>query len=68
MAKSFYITERNNPQFKKPYYVPQGQLTKVEVKKKENPSYGSNTLLEYKTETEYNEAIAKFKADGFNVH
>jgi hypothetical protein len=68
MAKKFYLKERHNPQFKKPYYVPEGQLSKAEARRRENSVYGYNVMLEYETEKEYNEAIAKLKADGYNVH
>ncbi len=30
MPKKFYLKERHNPQFKTPYYVQYGQLTKAE--------------------------------------
>ena len=67
-AKLFYIGERRNPQFKKPYYTPLGQLTKRQAKDKEDCLYGSNFMLPFETEVEYNNAIEKFKTDGFNVH
>ncbi len=66
--KLYYIKERHNPQFKKPYYVPKGQLTKKEAEQAENSSYGSNVMLEYKTLDEYNEAILNFRQQGFNIH
>lgn len=68
MAKKFYIKERHNPQFDKPYYVAEGQLTKVEAEKKENTVYGNNYMLSYDNQKEYTDAINKFKTDGFNVH
>lgn len=68
MKKSFYIKERHNPQFDKPYYVPQGQLSKAEAKRKEKSLYGDNIMLEYKTFEEYVEAQNKFKKEGFSVH
>jgi hypothetical protein len=67
MAKQFYIKERNNPQFKKPYYVAEGQLTKKDAKKKENSLYGDNYMTGYATEQEYKDAIEKLKADGYSV-
>lgn len=45
MAKKFYIKERHNPQFDKPYYVPKGQLTKKDANKMENSLYGDNYML-----------------------
>ena len=65
---SYYIKERNNPQFKKPYYVAKGQMTKAEAMKVEDGTgYGTNFMLPYKTEAEYNQAIADLRAQGFNV-
>lgn len=63
----FYIKERENPQFKKPYYVACGKLTKKEAKKKENSLYGYNIMLSYKTEEEYINALNTFKKEGYNV-
>lgn len=57
--KKWYIKERHNPQFKAPYYVACGQLTKKEAKKKENPIYGSNYMLPFDTEEEYNKELTK---------
>jgi len=68
MAKKFYIKERHNPQFNKPYYVPQGQLTKKDANKMENSIYGDNYMLAYETEQEYKDAIEKLKAEGYRVH
>jgi len=67
MNKQFYIKERLNPQFNKPYYVAEGQLTKKEAKSKEATLYGSNYLLAYNTEQEYKNAIEKLRVDGFKV-
>ena len=62
MAKKFYIKERYNPQFKKPYYTPMGQLFKKEANKKEAGCiYGVNYMLPYNTEEEYNKALEEFK-------
>jgi hypothetical protein len=66
--KSYWIKERHNPQFDKPYYSACGQLSKREAMKKEYPRYGSNNMLEYKTLDEYNQALEHFKAGGFIVH
>lgn len=35
-SKYYYIGERYNPQFAKPYYVAYGQLSKKKQKKKRN--------------------------------
>lgn len=65
---SYYIKERHNPQFKKPYFVPEGLLPKKEAKAKEDAIYGMNIMLKYKNIQEYKAAIQKFKIDGFSVH
>ncbi len=67
-GKKFYIKERHNPQFDKPYYVACGQLTKKDAKAMESPLYGDNHMIEYQTEQEYNGAIEKLKSDGYSVH
>ena len=66
-TKLFYLKERHNPQFKKPYYVREGQLSKTAAKKKEKSLYGDNYMLSYNTEKEYNDAIEKLTADGYSV-
>ena len=66
--KSYWIKKRYNPQFDKPYFSACGQLGQREAKKKENSLYGFNVMLEFKTESEYNAAIEKFKSDGFRVY
>lgn len=66
--KSYWIKERNNPQFDKPYYSACGQLSKSAAMRHEKSLYGSNTMLEYKTAEEYEAAIKKFEADGFTVY
>jgi hypothetical protein len=67
MKLKFYIKERHNPQFKKPYYVALGMLTKKEAKNKENSLYGENYILSYNTEEEYNNAINNFKDCGYSI-
>jgi len=49
----YYIKERHNPQFDKPYYTACGKLTKKEARKKENPLYGTNYMLGYATKEKY---------------
>jgi hypothetical protein len=66
---SFWIKERHNPQFDKPYYVAEGQLTKKASRAKESTSlYGYNRMLEYKTAEEYNKALEQFLNSGCIVH
>jgi len=66
-TKKFYIGRRDNPQFKQPYYRKYGQLTKTEVKKKENCLYGGMSLTAYDTEESYNNAIQTLLNSGFRV-
>jgi hypothetical protein len=66
--KNFYIGERGNPQFKKPYYVAYGELTKKEAKSKQNCVYGSMFLTSYKTKESYEKTISNLKEKGFNVN
>lgn len=65
--QSYWIKERHNPQFDKPYFMAYGQLSKRAAKKKEESLYGWNVMIEYKTEAEYIAAIENFKASGFRV-
>lgn len=65
---SYWIKERHNPQFKKPYYHAYGQLTKKEARAKENTLYGHNVMLEYKTEQEYIDAIKALREKDFIVY
>lgn len=60
MAKAYYIKERSNPQLGT-YYVAKGQMTKKEAKACEKSSYGTNRMLKFDTEKEYNAAIEKFE-------
>jgi hypothetical protein len=65
--KSYWIKRRYNPQFKNPYYVLFGQLTKKDAKQKEKTLYGDNLMLEYKTLDEYQAAIKQLKKDKFDI-
>lgn len=58
----YYIKERHNPQFSRPYYTGMGQLDKSQVKRAENPAYGFNVLHAYDTAEEYEAALASFMA------
>lgn len=63
----FWIKERENPQLGT-YYVPCGQLSAREAKRKENSLYGMNIMHGFDTEAEYNARLAKLRANGENVH
>lgn len=67
MPKLFYIKERINPQFKKPYYVAKGQLTKKEAKRLEETLYGYNYVLSFETKEEYIAKITELIKNGFSV-
>lgn len=66
--KPYYLGERHNPQFKKPYYRMFGQLSKAEVKRKEKSLYGNMYLIPFQTQEEYNTKIAELKNQGYNVY
>lgn len=65
MPKRYYIKERHNPQFDKPYYSACGQLSRIEAK--ENSLYGNNVMLEYASLEEYNKALDQLKVAGYDV-
>jgi len=65
--KKYYIGRRNNPQLAKPYFVAYGQLSKADVKRKENAIYGSMILTPYDTQELYDQQIAALMAAGFSV-
>jgi hypothetical protein len=49
----YWIKERHNPQFPRPYYVPCGRITNKEASRKGAAVYGYNRMLEFATEEEY---------------
>ncbi len=67
MKKLFYIGRRDNPQFKKPYFIIYGLLSKTSAKKFEKTIYGQMTLIGYETEEEYNTEIKNLTNKGFRV-
>jgi hypothetical protein len=70
--KKFYLKERFNPQFEKPYYIKYGQLTKKEannkIMKKEDSVYIRAIMYECKTESKYLESIAFLIKNGYTVN
>ena len=62
----WWIKQRYNPQIGV-YYVPCGQLTVKEAKKKESPLYGDNYMMPFATEARYLAEIAHLKAEGQRV-
>ena len=65
--KSYWIKERHNPQFEKPYYTACGQLTIKEAKSMENSLYGSNYMLRFHTKDSYVKKILQLRKNGFSV-
>jgi hypothetical protein len=57
--KAYWIKQRTNPQLGKTYYVACGQLTAKEAQAKANTLYGSNVMIKYNTEAEYNAALGQ---------
>lgn len=64
--KSFWIKERNNPQLGT-YYVACGQLSKTAARKMEKALYGSNVMLEFKTEAEYTAKLDELRKQCVSV-
>jgi hypothetical protein len=65
--RKFYLKVRHNPQFKKPYYVRYGQISKAAAKRREKPLYGEVVMLPFDTEAEYEARIAQLQSEGFNI-
>ena len=68
MKKLYYIGERNNPQFKKPYYIAYGQLTKKDVKRKEKCMYGDLCITGFVNKEDYDNTLLSLKQKGFSIH
>lgn len=64
--KSWWIKERNNPQLGV-YYVACGQLSWTEAKRNEKPLYGSNRMLQFASEADYNGALERLRKEGKRV-
>jgi len=60
--KYWYIKERHNPQFKKPYYIALGNIRAIDAKKHEDTLYGFNIIHRYNSENEYRNALKDFNA------
>jgi len=61
-GRYWWIKERDNPQFKKPYFVACGKITVAEAKKMEEPLYGRNYMHRFETEEEYYAAVERWDA------
>lgn len=62
----YFIKERNNPQTGI-YYILMGKLPAKEAKKHETSLYGFNTMLRYKTKSEYDLAILVLKESNARI-
>ncbi len=58
--KYWYIKERHNPQFKKPYYILLGNISAKDAKACENTLYGYNIVHRFETYELYKQGIRKF--------
>jgi hypothetical protein len=63
----YWIKERYNPQFDRPYYVALGSISAHSANERIKPLYGSNYLLKFSTKQEYEAKLAELKDQGFNV-
>lgn len=66
-GKFWYIGERNNPQFKQPYYKVLGNITKSEAEKYVQTIYGSNSVFSFNTEAEMLAKVTELKNAGYRV-
>jgi hypothetical protein len=64
---NYYIGTRHNPQFKEPYYVAYGKLTKKQAKEYESCLYGSMYLESYESEEKYRNAVCDLESQGKRV-
>ncbi len=67
-ARYFWIKERHNPQFEKPYFTALGRVPAKEARDHESKRlYGTNCVHKFASEKEYNEKIAELKAQGLMI-
>jgi hypothetical protein len=66
--KLYYIGRRDNPQFKKSYFIRYGQLSKAEAARKEKCVYGSMWLTGFDSHEEFLNEIDKLRNEGYNIH
>lgn len=66
--KLWYIQKRINPQFEKPYYTAMGQLNKRAVARYEEAIYGTNIMLPFQSEEEYNNYLEGLRSQGYHVY
>lgn len=68
-GKYFYIKERRNQQFKKPYYVAYGNtITAKDVRRMETaPGYGEEYFMKFSSHQEYLDFIQELENSGYTV-
>jgi hypothetical protein len=57
--KFWYIKERFNPQFDKPYYRALGNISKLEASRHESTLYGYNSIIRFDNEEDYKAALVR---------
>lgn len=69
-ALKYYIGEKSNPQFSKPYYVAYGTLTTHQAKMKENDPFHSQPVkvTAYDTQEDYTKRVEQLKSSGHTVY
>lgn len=65
-TKPYWIKERDNPQLGI-YFVACGQLSVREARSREGSLYGSNRMLRFDSEAEYNAKLKELRAAGEKV-
>jgi hypothetical protein len=63
----YWIKERHNPQTGI-YYVAMGQMSTTAAKRNEKPLYGTNYMLRFDTEQEYQAELERLRTNGERVH
>ena len=61
---NWWIKERHNPQFTKPYYTGCGQLSKRAARKHEQPLCGENVMIAFTSKRAYLRRLDELRAAG----
>lgn len=66
-GKYWWIKERDNPQFKNPYFIAYGRISIAKARKMETALYGRNYMHKFDTKDEYLAAVKRWnaKVDGY---
>ncbi len=62
----YWIKERHNPQYDKPYYVACGKLSEKFSKRQAKSLYGFNVMRSFDSKDKYEAEIQKLKSEGCN--